>query len=306
MKEIDLCVLELDQYRNVIGGSQQNLIDSINRGADLRIYTEFRHNEHIDTSSDNNQLIKEVSDFPCTYVIDGRWVSAMMTLRQPVTLPDRFGDRPSMSFFMYNQNGIQCVARPFLDRAGQKEQIGLEPPEMFNGRKEEKPMLRMHPINASSDNNKAVWSNFIYDFYSYKFFANERWVEVYAHDENGNVTFGSAKALEEASEKGYEIKVGISGICDELNGEKGLSHQVFIETGPHYYYTESNFMVAETRPFVRVVPKIPTTYDDKNWDFGWAIVRSDGHVAGLWYDPYTLKYTRTYSKHAMRWFVKNK
>ena len=40
--------------------------------------------------------------------------------------------------------------------------------------------------------------------------------------------------------------------------------------------------------------------------YGWAIVRSDGLVAGLWYDPYTLKYRRTYTKHAMRWFIKKK
>ncbi len=63
-------------------------------------------------------------------------------------------------------------------------------------------------------------------------------------------------------------------------------------------------MVCETRPFVRVIPEIPMVYRENNWDFGWAIVRSDGHVAGLWYAPFTLKYRRTYEKHAMRWFVK--
>lgn len=138
MNENERCVLELDMQRNVIGGSTKALKNAIKNGADLRIYTEFRHNEHIDTSSDNNQLIREVSDFPATYVIDDKWVAAMMTLRQPVTLPDRFGERPSMSFFMYNQDGLQACARPYLDGAGCTETKGTRPAEMFNSGKEEK------------------------------------------------------------------------------------------------------------------------------------------------------------------------
>ena len=39
-------VLELDMNRNIISGSPKDLRDAIRRGADLRIYTEFRHNEH--------------------------------------------------------------------------------------------------------------------------------------------------------------------------------------------------------------------------------------------------------------------
>lgn len=304
MSNNERCVLELDMQRNIIGGSTEDLKTAIKNGADLRIYTEFRHNEHIDTSSDNNQLIREVSDFPATYIIDDKWVAAMMTLRQPVTLPDRFGERPSMSFFMYNQDGLQACARPFLDGAGHTETVGCPPDEMFNGKKEGEPMEYMHNISHFSKGN-AVSVNFIYDFYSYKFLARDEWREVLSHDANGNVISGSAKALEEASMAGCEIKVGIKGICEGLFGATNtIDHEVFIQTGPHYYYTETGFMVAETRPFVRVIPEIPMTYKEQNWDFGWAIVRSDGHVAGLWYDPSTLKYHKTYSGHAMRWFAR--
>lgn len=307
MNNVPKCALELDIKRNIISGSEENLKKAIKNAANLRIYTEFRHNEHIDTSSDNNQLIREASDFPATYLIDDKWVAAMMTLRQPVTLPDRFGEKPSMSYFMYNQNGLQAIARPFLDGAGSYETKGTPPAEMFGGGKEEKPMKYMNYINNCGENTNAPASNFIYDFYSYKFLVQDKWTQVLAHDAEGNVVFGSAKALEEASMEGYDIKVGITGICEGVFGaENTINHEVFIETGPHYYYTETGFMIAETRPFVRVVPEIPMTYKDNNWDFGWAIVRSDGHVAGLWYDPYTLKYRRTYSKHAIRWFVNKK
>ena len=305
MLQNNRCVLELDMQRNIIGGSEEALQKAIRNAVDLRIYTEFRHNEHIDTSADNNQLIKEVSDFPATYLLDDKWVAAMMTLRQPVTLPDRFGERPSMSFFMYNQNGLQACARPFLDGAGHFEQEGNEPAEMFNGGKDGAPMEYMHSIDSFSSGN-CVGTNFIYDFYSYKFLVQDDWTEVLSHDADGNVISGSAKLLEEASEAGCEMKVGINGICEGLSGIKNtMNHELFIQTGPHYYYTQNGFMVAETRPFVRVVPEIPMTYKKDNWDFGWAIVRSDGHVAGLYYDPATLKYRKTYTRHPMRWFIKN-
>ena len=47
-------LLELDMQRNVLAGSIEELAEGIHKAGDLRIYTEFRHNEHIDTSSDNN------------------------------------------------------------------------------------------------------------------------------------------------------------------------------------------------------------------------------------------------------------
>ncbi len=301
------CVLELDMQRNVISGSEQALQDAIKNAADLRVYTEFRHNEHIDTSATDNQLIKECSDFPCTYLIDGRWVCAMMTLRQPVSLPDHFGPRPSLSLFMYNQNGLQATGRPYLDGHGSYEDIGQRPPEMFGGGGERKPMIHMHDGEHYGCGTNAPSQNFVYDFYNYKFLVQDDWTEVLSHDADGNVISGDARELEKASEAGYEMKVAISGICEGLFGAKNtMPHEVFIQTGPHYFYTETGFMVAETRPFVRVVPEIPAYYRDHNWDYGWAIVRSDGLVAGLWYDPYTLKYQKTYTKHAMRWFIKKK
>lgn len=299
------CVLALDMQRNIVEGSPEALQDAIRKGADLRVYTEFHHNQHIDTSSPCNELIREASDFPATYLIDDRWVCAMMTLRQPATLPDRFGGRPSMSFFMYNQDGRQAIARPYLDGAGEDPTLGEPPAEMFGGGGEPKPMHLMHNLSENDGGTNAPSSNFIYDFDSYRFLVQEDWEEVLSHDAEGNVISGSAKALEEASMAGYDIKIGIRGICNGLFGkEDQLDHELFIATGPHYYYTETGFMICETRPFVRIQPQIPAVYESHNWDFGWAIVRSDGHVAGLYYDPYTLRYHRTYEKHAMRWFVR--
>ena len=108
-------VLELDEKRAVIGGSERALREAVGRGADLRIYTEFYYHEHIRPGSANRELMKEVSDFRTTYLVDGRWAAGIMTLRMPIDPPAGFGPRPSMSLFLYNQDGSQAIARPFLD-----------------------------------------------------------------------------------------------------------------------------------------------------------------------------------------------
>ena len=284
----------MDFDRKITAGSPQALHDAIRRGADLRIYTEFRHNEHIDPSSDNPEMIREVSDFPATYLIDDRWVAAMMTLRQPVTLPGTFG-RPSMSFFMYNEDGRQAVARPYLDGNG---------PDLTPYAGPGCDETKWHELGMFDMDTNAPSNNFIYDFYSYKFIVDDCWEEVLSHDAEGNIISGNPKLLDEASNEGRELKVGIRNVCEGMRKEAGVpEHELFIATGPHYYYSETGYMICETRPFVRVEPSIPMTYESRNWDFGWAIVRSDGQVATLYYDPYTLKPVKSMERHAMRWFV---
>ena len=63
------CALELGGDRQAVAGSEEALCRRIRNGADLRIYTEFRHNEHVDVSSPDAQTVQEVSDFRITYLI---------------------------------------------------------------------------------------------------------------------------------------------------------------------------------------------------------------------------------------------
>ena len=126
--------LTLDKQRQRVGGSEEALADAIRRGADLRIYTEFRHNEHVDRESNNPELVQEVSDFRVTYLLEDRWTAGIMNLRQPVGLvEDGFGPRASMSFFMYNQNGLQAIARPYLDGKPDEGLPGSSPPYALGG-----------------------------------------------------------------------------------------------------------------------------------------------------------------------------
>ena len=83
------CPLVLDSSRNIVAGSQDALVRAIRRGADLRIYTEFRHNEHIDVRSLSDEKVREVAEFAVTYLVEDCWAAGLMSLRQPRVLARR-------------------------------------------------------------------------------------------------------------------------------------------------------------------------------------------------------------------------
>ena len=294
------CALALDAGRRPIEGREEALVDAIRRGADLRIQTEFRHNEHVDATSDNTEIIREVSDFRLTYLLEDRWVAGVMTLRQPIHPPDGFGPRPSMSFFMYNQNGLQAIARPYLDGV---PAAGMPGPSQTDNHVE---MPKYHEHDAWDADTNAPSSNFVYDFETYRFWVLDEWEEVLSHAADGTVTSGSFDALVDAFSRGRDIKVGIRNLCSDLSGAGGdaMTHEVFIQTGPGYYQTETRLFCAGSYPLVRVTPAIPMRYGSKGWDFGWVLLRTDGVVSSLIYGPYTLQTRRRETRHAIRWFVR--
>jgi hypothetical protein len=295
------CALELDSDRSVVAGSEVVLCDAIKRGADLRIYTEFRHNEHIDLASENAELVRESADFRVTYLVDERWVAGIISLRQPISLPDGFGPRPSMSFFMYNQDGQQAIARPYLDGGEVTGRLGPSPP---NG--EFAAMPKYHQQDNWDAGTNAPSSNFVYDFDVYRFWVHDEWRQVLAHSSDGTVDSGSVDALVDAFWRGCDVKVGIRGLCADLgeDGTPSVPHEVFVHAGSCYYYTESRLFLAASHPVVRCRPAIPMRYTSQGWDFGWLMPRTDGFVAGLIYDPYSLGYHRTGGTYALRWFVR--
>ncbi len=293
--------LTLNGDRSLRSGSFAALADAIRRGADLRIATTFRHNEHIDTGSDSTELVQEVAEFRVTYLLDDSWSAGIMTLRQPVELPEGFGPRPSLSCFLYNQDGSQAVARPYLDGAPATAGIGPSPLDDHSA------MPRYHQQDSWDAGTNAPSSNFIYDFDSYSFLVNDRWREVLSHAADGAVLSGSVAALADAFAEGRPVKLGIRGLCADL-GEPGvgtLDHELFIHAGSCYYYTERGLFMSGTHPLVRVRPAIPLRYQSRAWDFGWLMARSDGKVARWLCDPYTLEFHKSAGRYAMRWFVAN-
>ncbi len=292
------CLLELDKDRKVVSGSETDLISAVKRAADVRVYTEFYHHEHIDTSSANREKVKEVADFRVTYLLDNRWVAGIINLRQPIELPNGFGPRPSMSFFLYNQNADQAIARPYLDGQSPSGNIGASPLDDHTN------MPKYHQFDSWDAGSNAPSSNFVYDFEVYRFWACDEWQEVFANNEQGEPMAGSIAALVDAFKQGKEIKVGISGLCADLGSEAVIDHEVFIHCGSTYYYSDQRLFIAASHPVVRVAPAIPLKYRSEGWDFGWLMPRTDGLVAQWLVDPYALKFTRNNGNYAIRWFVR--
>lgn len=299
-------VLELDTQRHRTSGSETALADAIRRGADLRIYTEFRHNEHIDTASDNDELVQEVSEFGVTYLVADHWSAGIMSLRQPITVPFGFGPRPSMSFFLYNQDGQQAIARPHLDGQPAPGTPGPAP------LRPEPNMPRYQTLSNFDSDTNAPSINFVYGFGVYRFCVWNRWQEVFAHDAQGQVTGGSLEALVAAFERGCEIKLAIADLCTDLYADLRsdgaddpmLPHEVFVRAGPGYHYTRERLFMVGSHPVVRVQPAIPMRYESRRWDFGWLMVRSDGQVMYRRCDPYTLAFHDIPTRHAVRWLVR--
>lgn len=291
--------LELNERREPISGSPEALREAIRRGADLRVYTEFRYNEHIDTKSCNTEIVKEVSEFRCTYLVEDRWVAGIMTQRQPVEPFDKFGPRPSMSFFMYNENGQQAIARPYLDGRDLGSPVdGKDPNKHID-------MPKYHLDSQHDLSSNAPSQNFVYDFEVYRFRVRDEWEEVLSHDKYGNVLSGSTDALVEAFTKGRELKVSIRDVAEQLtdNPDDARSHEMFVHTNSAYYATETGYLLAATHPFVRVKPGIPMEYVSEGWDFGWAVVRTDGLATLRITDPYSLSFQDSSTRFAIRWFV---
>jgi hypothetical protein len=178
-------VLTLDRDRQVIGGSPEELRRAIRGGADLRIYSEFYHDEHIDLDSDNHELVQETMDMRATYLVDDRWGAGLISLRQPVQLPDGFGPRPSLSLFLYNENGQQAIARPFLDGPPSIGPTGASPLADHSR------MPKYHELDRWDDATNAPSSNFIYDFETLRFFVRDDWREVLHHARDGSIQSGS-------------------------------------------------------------------------------------------------------------------
>lgn len=294
------CVLELDEKRKAVKGSEALLCDAVRRGADLRIYTEFKYNEHIDPQSNNSEPVLEISDFPVTYLIDDCWVAGIMSQRQPINLPGIFGARPSMSFFLYNQNGAQAIACPFFDGKAPSGKPGPSPTE------EDKSFSKYHKIDLWDADTNALSSNFIFDFGSFRFCVRDDWKEVLSHTEDGTIISGSINLLSEALSNGSEIKVSIKNLCKDLTPETShnTAHEVFIKTCACWFCTEQKMFVAGTNPLVRVRPNIPLVYSSNAWDFGWMILRTDGYAVKRICNPYTLKFTDTLQNFAVRWFAR--
>lgn len=287
--------LTLNAAREVTGGSPEALRTAIAKGGDLRIYTGFRYNEHIDVKSSNHELVNEISDFRVTWLVDNRWVAGVMNLRMPVVPPGVFGPVPSWSFFLYNEDGSQAIARPFLD--GQKRAAPSGPcatPDPAD-------MSKYHIISDFDKDSNGPAQNFVYAFESYRFWVSDCWREVYAHDENGKRVSGDFGELMREFMSGNELKASIRDF-DRQPGDPTC--ELFTHLGSGYQSTETGGFCVNTQPLVVVRPAVPMRYATGNWSFGNMIIKSNGEVVYWRCDPYTMKYDKVTRRCPVRYFVR--
>ena len=205
-----------------------------------------------------------------------------------------------MSFFLYNQDGTQAIARPHLDGIAINAEPGPSSPQP------PQKMPRYHVSDSWDAGTNAPSHNFVYDFDRFRFCVNDSWSEVLSHTAHGEVVSGSLQQLIDSFSSGCAIKLSISNLCSDLclKQDLGRDHEVFVDGGSGYYYTDQKLFIIGSHPLVRVCPSVPLRYASRNWDFGWLMVRSDGHVVYRRCDPYTLQFSDSTSNHAIRWFVR--
>ena len=69
--------VELDERQQLVSGTAADLRDAIRNGADLRIYSEFYHDEHIDPESSRHELIQESMDMRASVRSEHRQVNSV-------------------------------------------------------------------------------------------------------------------------------------------------------------------------------------------------------------------------------------
>jgi hypothetical protein len=317
--------LELSPRREVTAGDYKTLAAAIDRGADLRVYTEFTHEEHIApfTKTDakdprHNGLIREVIDFRQTILVNHEHVAGVTLYRQPLEPTQGFnGTQPKMSFFLYNMTGHQACANLVLDDGASLN----APPGSHEVEPAKKAVPKMSAVDVFDAGTTGPSRNFIWDMEVYRFFVWDRWDQVLAHNADGSVTQGSFEAIEKAQSEGREIKVGIRGLCRDLVAPgmtlrppglpvqrvlvpPAMPHEVFSSLGSGFLHTGHRYYEALTHPIVRIAPGTPMQYASQNWDVSWVSVRTDGFAVVRTLNPFTRRFTDRETRLALRWFVR--
>ena len=260
------------------------------------IATGFYFNEHLVPGAANHELVEEVSDFRVVYRIGKEWSAGIMNLRMPSLGPLGFeAPRPSWSFFMYNCDGRQAIARPFLDGQTRMPPCGecefTQPSDM----------PKYHIASCFDQSSNGPSQNFVYDFEYFRYIVRDDWQEIYAHDENGNTTFGSLEDMLSAIREGRDTKAAIRNFRP---GPGTLDYELFTFLGSNYYSTESRHLAINTQPLVLVEPNIPMAYASGNWRPGNMLLHNNGVVEFWSYDPYSMEYSKSRKNCAIRYFAR--
>jgi len=274
-KWVKLCSVGKD-FRPTDGDTAA-VANAVRQGADLRRFSTY--------SPKLTGLVEETMTLQTTWVFDNEHVGGLATLRQPINCGLDFFNGPCIAYYIFHVAAPTCMAFVPLDGSPMDKATGN--------------WVRVD--NHSFDGDKAEWLS-----ERYHWWGRNEWEEICAHDEDGNPSLGSWEEVHRAANDGCTLKVGIRNLWNHFTtpGETPLEHEVFIECSVQFAHVDAHFFGALTVPTFLVRPCTPMKFSNEDFAPGWLLVRTDGRIQHQTLDPSTLKWERTWTRHAIRWFAR--
>ena len=259
-------------------GTVAAVAEAVRRGADLRRFSTY--------SPQTTGLVEETMTLQTTWVFDDEHVGGLATLRQPVHCALDFNFGSCMAYWIFNVAAPSAVTFIPLDGKAVDQATGN--------------WIRVenHPFTKGSD---VEWFS-----PEYRWWANNDWEEIYAHDEQGHAVHGSWQDIQHAANNGCVLKVGIRNLWEYLtpSGQVSPEHEVFIECGVQFVHIDSQFSGVLTIPTLMLGPCKPLKFVGETFAPGWLLVRTDGRLCRQTLEPSTMQWQRTWARHAIRWFAR--
>ena len=260
-----------------VEGDVVAVADAVRQGADLRRFSTYQ--------LEHTGLVEETMTLQTTWVFDAGNVGGLQTLRHPVDAALGISMQPSIALWIFGVATPQHSA--FVPLNGEPMRNATEK------------WTQVHNDSYSAEEGDFVPGR-------YEWWARRDWELICVHDEDGNPSLGSWKAMREAVGDGCILKVGIKNLWSYLTpaGDEPLEHEVFIECTTDFCHVDEKFFGALTQPTFLLQPCVPLMFTGENFAPGWLVVRSDGKVQRQVLNPSTMQWNRTWDRHAVRWFAR--
>ena len=191
-----------DRNHEPIDGSVAAVAEAVRRGSDLRRFSTYKLK--------GAGLVEETMTLQTTWIFDDQNVGGLQTLRHPVDAALGISRQPSLALWIFGvatqqrSTFVPLDGRPMADASGEWAKVdndpyGAEPEEFVPQR--------------------------------YQWWARSDWRQIYAHDENGNVSMGSWEDVRTAANNGCILKAGVRNLWSYLTpgGQETPEHEVFVE-----------------------------------------------------------------------------
>ena len=266
-----------DANHQPIAGSVATVAEAVCGGCDLRRFSTYKLK--------GTGLVEETMALQTTWVFDEQNVGGLQTLRHPVDAASGISRQPSVALWIFGVAARQCST--FIPLDG-------------------KPMADATEQWAEVDNDPYAAEGDEYVPTRYQWWARRGWEQICAHDEHGNASMGSWKALREAANDGCVLKVGVRNLWRGFvaDREQTPAHEVFIECTTDFCHVDEGLFGSLTQPTFLLKPCVPLVFTGGAYAPGWLVVRSDGNVLRQTLDPMTMKWGQVWSRHAVRWFAR--